>query len=124
MATDNVLSRYVLWGIFFTLLGPCLFILLFPIGPIAAAYTTEMAIHSLRYNIYKNYVFTKKDAYKVTITRYIRACIPISTANICLTGLMSLITNDRIAISVTVTGASVGLGLIAYFVSFARKQNE
>ena len=120
----RLVCKYILWGIMFTLIGPCLFWILFPVGPVASAFITETTVHTIRYNVYKRNVFSNKELYDVTVMKYIKACIPVTAGNICFVGLLSLITKDRTQITILATGFGIVLGIIANSLSFTRKKGK
>jgi hypothetical protein len=74
----NSLTRYGINGLAFALLGPFLFWLLYPIGPIAAWITAESSCQILRYLSFRFFVFPLEHGFNVSPLRYIAASIPTS----------------------------------------------
>ena len=71
------LNRYLISGIGFTAFGPTVFWLLYPVGATKAIVIAELVIHSIRYTVFKLYVFRGRDGYEVTLIKYILSTIPV-----------------------------------------------
>lgn len=74
----NTLTRYGINGLAFAMLGPSLFWLLYPIGPIAAWIIAESSCQILRYLSFRFFVFPRGHGFNVSPLRYIAATIPTS----------------------------------------------
>lgn len=94
----------------FTLLGPGLFWLAYPLGPFRAVALAEMATHTVRFLTFRILVFPAHKGYRVSLRRYVLSALPVS-----LTGLASvaLLQNHLDRTTLTLTGA-----LIAVLVGF------
>jgi hypothetical protein len=73
-------TRYGLNGIAFTILGPALFWLAYPMGAFLALGIAEATCHVLRYFSFRFLVFPKSQGYRVSIGRYIISIVPTLTA--------------------------------------------
>jgi len=73
-------TRYGLSGIVFTILGPTIFWLTYPMGAFLALGIAEATCHILRYFSFRLLVFPKSQGYRVSIARYIISIVPTLTA--------------------------------------------
>lgn len=96
--------RFGLSGSLFTLLGPALFWLAYPIGPFAAVAVAEFTVHSVRFMTFKKFVFPANKGYEVSLLRYLLSALPTS-----ITGLIivALLRNRLDRTSLTLTGTLV-----------------
>ncbi len=70
------MTRYGLNGLVFALLGPAVFWLLYPLGPLSAWALAESGCHLLRYVSFRWLVFPEHRGYKVSARRYLLAWAP------------------------------------------------
>ena len=70
--------RFGISGAVFTLLGPTLFWILYPLGPYLAAAMTEAFIHAIRFFTFRRLVFPAQKGYRVSPTRYLVSALPLT----------------------------------------------
>lgn len=81
--------RYIISGIFFTLVAPSLFLLLTTIfNPKLSIVISELFIHIFRFNVITKWVFQKK-VNKSSLKAYIQATIPLFLFNFTLVSLLA-----------------------------------
>jgi putative flippase GtrA len=80
--------RFGLSGIVFTILGPALFWLNYPLGPFVAIALAEFTVHVLRFATFKKLVFPARKGYKVSLARYVVSALPISCAGFASVALL------------------------------------
>jgi putative flippase GtrA len=102
--------RFSLSGVLFTILGPSLFWLAYPLGPFVAVAVAELLVHAVRFAAFRHLVFPMHRGYRVSLPRYILSALPVSLAGV-LT--VALFRNRLDRTTLTLTGA-----LIALFVGF------
>lgn len=85
MKLPSSFIRFGLTGIVFTILGPSLFWLAYPLGPLVAIGIAEVSIHMLRYAVFREFVFPRNRGYRVSVPRYIASALPVT-----ITGLISV----------------------------------
>jgi putative flippase GtrA len=73
-------TRYGLSGVVFTILGPAIFWLAYPMGAFLALGIAEATCHILRYFSFRFLVFPNSQGYRVSIPRYIISIVPTITA--------------------------------------------
>lgn len=76
----NIFTRFFLCGLLFTILGPCLFWLAYPLGPFRAAALAELAVHSIRFFTFRSLVFPARLGYRVSLPRYVISALPVTLA--------------------------------------------
>ena len=120
MKINSQYTRFFIAGIFFTIFGPSLFIILsLIIEIILASILSEMIIHSLRYKVYKYFVFNKK---KSTPLTYISSIAPISLSNILIViSLKNILNPIYIAIINTFISATIGYLWSKYCFKYIQK---
>lgn len=77
---QNIFTRFFLSGVLFTLLGPCLFWLAYPLGPFLAVALAELAVHSVRFITFRSFVFPARMGYCVSLPRYVISALPVTLA--------------------------------------------
>ena len=75
--THKRLLPYTINGIIFTLIGPYVFWMLYPLGPFLSVFTTDFLLHLCRFNSFKYFVFKSSSGYQVTITSYLSVILPV-----------------------------------------------
>lgn len=81
----HALLRFGLSGVVFTILGPALFWLAYPLGPFLAVAIAELGVHSLRFLAFRTLVFPAHKGYKVNLPRYGVSALPVT-----LTGFLAV----------------------------------
>ena len=100
--------RFGLSGVFFTILGPGLFWLAYPLGPFVAVAVAELIAHAVRFFTFRRFVFPRQRGYRVSLKRYVLSALPVS-----LTGVIAvaLLRNRLDRTMLTLTGAAIALGV-------------
>lgn len=98
--------RFGLSGVVFTILGPALFWLVYPLGPFVAVAVAELLTHALRYATFRKLVFPAQRGYRVSLARYVLSALPVS-----LTGVIvvALFRNRLDRTTLTLTGSFIAL---------------
>lgn len=103
--------RFGLSGVVFTILGPSLFWLAYPLGPFVAVAVSEVLVHAVRFTTFRAVVFPANRGYRVSLPRYVLSALPVS-----VTGLLSvaLLRNqlDRTALTLATAAIAVVVGFI------------
>jgi putative flippase GtrA len=103
--------RFGLSGVVFTMLGPSLFWLAYPLGPFVAVALSELLVHAVRFAVFRAVVFPAHRGYRVSLPRYVLSALPVT-----LTGLLSvaLLHNrlDRTALTLTTAVIAILVGFI------------
>ena len=100
--------RFLFAGVFFTILGPFLFLLIsVSLAPVFASLLVECLVHCFRYFIYSRYVFfsDRSDG----VRTYISAALPVALLNIGLVAaFVGTVGRLNMAIVLGLVGASAG----------------
>jgi hypothetical protein len=105
----HTFSRYGLSGVFFTLLGPGIFWLVYPAGPFLALAIAEGSCHFLRYLTFRYLVFPRSHGFHVSVPRYIVAAIPTTFTNIAMVAIFrNLLGRTILTLLVALFSVSVG----------------
>jgi hypothetical protein len=101
-------ARFGMSGVVFTILGPALFWLAYPLGPFVAVAVAELAVHALRFTTFRKLVFPAHLGYRVSLPRYVVSALPVS-----LTGVIvvALFRNRLDRTTLTLTGAMIALAV-------------
>lgn len=102
--------RFGLSGVVFTILGPALFWLAYPLGPFVAVAVAELLVHAVRFATFRQLVFPAHRGYRVSLPRYVLSALPVSLAGVLS---VALFRNRLDRTALTLTGA-----LIAVVVGF------
>ena len=101
-------TSYSLCGGVFSVVGPLVFWLLYPLGPFAAVLLTEAIMHLARYRAFK-ILFRKSDGYKVLPGRYVASITPVVLANVAASSLLYRHVGREVLIVIcTLTSMTVG----------------
>jgi putative flippase GtrA len=98
--------RFGLSGVVFTILGPALFWLVYPLGPFAAVAVAELVVHALRFGIFRKLVFPAQLGYRVSLPRYVLSALPVSLAGVVT---VAVFRNRLDRTTLTLTGAIIAL---------------
>ncbi len=123
---SHSLTRYGLSGIVFTILGPTIFWLAFPLGAFVALGIAEATCHILRYFSFRLLVFPKSKGYRVTIPRYIVSIVPTFLAGVATVAVFKqVIGRTELTVLGAVTSVTVGYAwsTFVYKQSFSAKQS-
>jgi hypothetical protein len=99
-------TRYGLNGIAFTILGPAIFWIAYPMGAFLALGIAEGTCHILRYFSFRFLVFPSSQGYRVSIGRYIISVVPTITAGAVIVALFKGVIGRT---ELTVLGAATSL---------------
>lgn len=103
--------RFGLSGVVFTILGPGLFWLAYPLGPFVAVAVAELSAHALRFITFRRFVFPAQKGYRVSLLRYVLSALPVSLAGVLA---VALLRNrlDRTMLSLSVAAIALGVGFL------------
>lgn len=98
--------RFGLSGVVFTILGPALFWLAYPLGAFVAVALAELTVHTIRFATFRTLVFPAHKGYRVSLPRYVLSALPVS-----LTGVIvvALFRNRLDRTMLTLTGGGISL---------------
>lgn len=98
--------RFGLSGVVFTILGPALFWLAYPLGVFVAVAVAELTVHAIRFTTFRAVVFPAHKGYRVSLQRYALSALPVSLAGVVTVALL----RDRLdRTALTLTGALIAL---------------
>ncbi len=98
--------RFGISGVVFTILGPALFWLAYPLGPFVAVAVAELVVHALRFGIFRKLVFPAQLGYRVSLPRYVLSALPVSLAGVVT---VAMFRNRLDRTTLTLTGAIIAL---------------
>lgn len=103
--------RFCLSGLVFTALGPGIFWLAYPLGPVIGVGIAELSVHSLRFLTFRRVIFPAEKGYHVSLPRYLVSALPVTLACV---AMVALLKNRLGRIELTLAGAifSLLLGFI------------
>jgi putative flippase GtrA len=103
--------RFGLSGVVFTILGPGLFWLAYPLGPFVAVAVAELIAHVLRFITFRRFVFPAKRGYRVSLARYVVSALPVTLAGVLA---VALLRNrlDRTMLTLSVAAIALGVGFL------------
>jgi len=98
--------RFGLCGLVFTVLGPTIFWIAYPLGVFIAIAIAELCVHSLRFLAFRIIVFPVEKGYRVNLTRYVLSALPVTLACV---AIVTLLTNRLGRTELTLAGALFSL---------------
>jgi len=98
--------RFGLSGVVFTILGPSLFWLAYPLGPLVAIAVAELSVHAIRFATFRKLVFPAHKGYRVSLARYVVSALPITCAGF---ASVALLRNHLDRTSLTLVGVLISL---------------
>lgn len=81
-SASRAFLRFGLSGVVFTILGPGLFWLAYPLGPFVAVAVAELLVHAMRFATFRRLVFPAHKGYRVNLARYLLSALPVSLAGV------------------------------------------
>lgn len=102
----HALVRFGLSGVVFTILGPALFWLAYPLGPFVAVAIAELGVHSVRFVSFRTLVFPARKGYRVNLPRYVVSALPVTLTGVLL---VALLRHKLSRTELTLVGALVSL---------------
>jgi putative flippase GtrA len=103
--------RFGISGVVFTILGPSLFWLAYPLGPFHAVALAEVIVHTVRFLTFRLLVFPAQKGYRVTLPRYVMSALPVSLSGF---ASVAMFRNRLDRTSLTITTALIGI-MIGFF---------
>ena len=98
MSRRSDFIRFSLSGIVFTILGPCIFWIAYPLGPFLALAMAEASCHVLRYLSFRHLVFPRGHGFHVSVPRYIVAAIPTTLTGIVVVAVSAVVGECRVSL--------------------------
>lgn len=98
--------RFGLSGVVFTILGPALFWLAYPLGPFVAVGVAELSVHVIRFATFRAVVFPAHKGYRVSLPRYVLSALPVSVSGVVV---VAVLRNRLDRSTLTFTGALIAL---------------
>jgi len=80
--------RFCLSGLVFTALGPGVFWLAYPLGPMIGIGIAELSVHSLRFLTFRRIIFPAAKGYRVSLPRYLVSALPVTLACVAMVALL------------------------------------
>lgn len=124
MPPRNALQRYIVAGACFTLLGPFLFWILYPIGAIIAYLCTECTVHLIRFTCYHYYVYPSSRPLSKSFQLYLVAILPVSILGFLYVKVLSgYLSRETLVLSGLFAGIAMGF-LWSRWLYNSNKQNH
>ena len=111
--------RYLISGAVFTIFGPTLFWLLYPLGAIFGLAVSVSVTHTARYFVFRTFVFTRSQGYRVSPLRYLMSICPAVFAEFLVTSLTHRIFTRTIVVALA-AGVAVCIGYLSSKYIFSR----
>ncbi len=110
-------------GVVFTIFGPTLFWLLYPLGPMLGLAISISIAHTSRYFVFRAFVFTRNQGYRVSPLRYLMSICPAVFAEFLVTSLTHRIFSRTIVVALA-AGVAVCIGYLSSKYIFARPDSQ
>lgn len=101
--------RFSLSGAVFTILGPSLFWLAYPIGPYPALMIAEVCTHAIRFLTFRIAIFPATKGYRVTPLRYVVSALPLTAISFASVGILRS-TLDRTSLTLASSLVTLAAG--------------
>ncbi len=111
LQTKRSLVKYLANGIFFTLFGPSVFWLAYPLGPIMSLIVSDLVVHFLRFYSFKVFVFRSQAGFSVTPLGYLLSLLPLLLIRLLIIDYLYH-TYNRTSLTILLTVISILLGFI------------
>jgi putative flippase GtrA len=105
-SSRRAFMRFGMSGVVFTILGPALFWMAYPLGPFVAVAVAELTVHAVRFATFRAVVFPARRGYRVSLSRYVLSALPVSLAGLITVALLRDTLNRT---ALTLTGALIAL---------------
>ncbi len=115
--------RYLISGVVFTIFGPTLFWLLYPLGAMLGLAVSVSVAHTARYFVFRTFVFTRSQGYRVSPLRYLISICPAVLAEFLVTSLTYRFF-ARTVVVVLATGVSISIGYLSSKYIFSRPDSR
>ena len=113
--------RYLISGVVFTILGPTLFWLLYPFGAMLGLAVSITVAHTARYFVFRVFVFTPNQGYRVSPIRYLMSICPAVLAEFLVTSLTYRFFSRTVVVALA-TGVSICIGYLSSKYIFSRPE--
>ena len=114
--------RYLISGVVFTILGPTLFWLLYPFGAMLGLAVSITVAHTARYFVFRVFVFTRNQGYRVSPFRYLMSICPAVLAEFLVTSLTYRLFSRTVVVALA-TGFSICIGYLSGKYIFSRQES-
>ena len=114
--------RYFISGIVFTVFGPTLFWLLYPLGAMLGLSVSISVAHTARYFVFRVFVFSRNQGFRVSPLRYLMSICPAVLAELLVTSLTYRFFT-RTVVVVLPTGVSICIGYLSSKYIFSRPES-
>ena len=131
MSTDHTLRkdkkdsflRFIASGLVFTILGPGLFWLGYPLGPFIALAIAETTVHIARLMAFKMIVFPAHKGYRVNLGRYVTTALPVSLTGLAIVAtLRNKVDRNSLTLIGSIVSMSIGFVWNRFIYSLPRKR--
>ena len=113
--------RFSFSGAVFTILGPTLFWLAYPLGAYAALFIAEIFTHSVRFFLFRAFIFPAQKGYHVSLSRYAVSALPLTVISFASVGILK---NMLPRTSLTLVSTLITLVLGFAWSRFVYKRNQ
>ncbi|MCP9848785.1 GtrA family protein [Cyanobium sp. Morenito 9A2] len=103
-------TRYGLSGLAFTVIGPSLFWLMYPLGPFVALAIAQVMVHLCRYLVFRYLVFPIRNGFRVSPQRYVLSVLPLLAIDFLVVGILKGVLGR--------TGLTLVGGIVGFLVGF------
>ena len=115
--------RYLISGVVFTIFGPTLFWLLYPLGAMLGLALSITVAHTARYFVFRVFVFTRNQGYRVSPIRYLMSICPAVLAEFLMTSLTYRFFSRTVVVALA-TGVSISIGYLSSKYIFSRPDSQ
>ena len=115
--------RYLISGVVFTIFGPTLFWLLYPLGAMLGLAVSITVAHTARYFVFRVFVFTRNQGYRVSPIRYLMSICPAVLAEFLMTSLTYRFFSRTVVVALA-TGVSISIGYLSSKYIFSRPDSQ
>ena len=104
--------RYLISGVVFTIFGPTLFWVLYPLGAMLGLALSITVAHTARYFVFRVFVFTRNQGYRVSPLRYLISICPAVLAEFLVTSLTYRLFSRTVVVALA-TVVSICIGYLS-----------
>ncbi|KZR68777.1 GtrA-like protein [Prochlorococcus marinus str. MIT 1313] len=115
--------RYLISGVVFTIFGPTLFWLLYPLGAMLGLAVSITVAHAARYFVFRVFVFTRNQGYRVSPIRYLMSICPAVLAEFFVTSMTYRFFSRTVVVALA-TGVSICIGYLSSKYIFSRPDSQ
>ena len=114
--------RYLISGVVFTIFGPTLFWLLYPLGAMLGLAVSITVAHTARYFVFRVFVFTHNQGYRVSPIRYLMSICPAVLAEFLVTSMTYRFFSRNVVVALA-TAVSICIGYLSSKYIFSRPES-